>query len=121
MLRKLGFLVVTMGLVLPVSAAERPGSISGYVRSTGGAPQMGAVVEILGSAVHSLQVFTNEKGFFSASGLVPGIYSVKVSAPSFLPALRERVGLRRQQRDGECHVEYAVSSDPVRADANAHG
>src|SRR5437899_5762608 len=93
MLRKLGFLVVVLGL-MPASAAEKPGSISGYVRSATGIPQMGALVEVLGSAVRTLKVFTNENGFYSASGLLPGVYSVKVSAPSFLPALRERVGLR---------------------------
>ncbi|HVO80009.1 MAG TPA: carboxypeptidase-like regulatory domain-containing protein [Terriglobales bacterium] len=94
MLRKLGFLLVGLGLVLPVSAAERPGSIKGYVRSASGVPQMGAMVEVLGSAVQSLRVFTDENGFYSAAGLHPGTYSIKVSAPSFLPALREQIGLR---------------------------
>ncbi|MGA9039903.1 MAG: carboxypeptidase-like regulatory domain-containing protein [Terriglobales bacterium] len=94
MFRKLGSLVIAFGLVLPVWAVENPGSISGYVRNANGVPQMGAVVEVLGSAVSTMKVFTNENGFYSASGLLPGIYSVKVSAPSFLPALRDRVGLR---------------------------
>src|SRR5713226_4536830 len=94
MLRKLGFLVVALGLVLPASAAEKPGSISGYVRSVTGVPQMGALVEVLGSAVRTLKVFSDENGLYSASGLLPGVYSIKVSAPSFLPALRERVGVR---------------------------
>ena len=93
MFRKLGFLVVALGLVLPASAAGKPGSISGYVRNASGIPQMGAVVEVLGSAARTLKVFTDEHGFYSAAGLIPGLYSVKVSAPSFLPALRERVGL----------------------------
>jgi hypothetical protein len=94
MIRKLGFLVVALGLVLPVYAAGKPATISGYVRSSGGVPQMGAMVEVLGSALQSLTVFTNEKGFYAAPGLAPGNYAVKVSAPSFLPALREGVGLR---------------------------
>ncbi|MBZ5704995.1 MAG: carboxypeptidase-like regulatory domain-containing protein [Acidobacteriia bacterium] len=94
MLRKLGFWMVALGLVLPASAAERPGSITGYVRNASGIPQMGAMVEVLGSAVRSLRVFTDENGFYAATGLRPGTYSVKVSAPSFLPALRESVGLR---------------------------
>jgi len=93
MFRKLGFLVVALGLGLPASAAGKPGSISGYVRDASGIPQMGAVVEVLGSAARTLKVFTDEHGFYSAAGLIPGLYSVKVSAPSFLPALRERVGL----------------------------
>src|SRR5690349_7791577 len=94
MLRKLGAWAIVLGLALPVSAGERPGAISGYVRSASGVPQMGAVVEILGSAAHSLTVFTDEAGFYKAPDLLPGLYTVKVSAPSFLPALRERVGLR---------------------------
>jgi hypothetical protein len=94
MLRKLGFLVVALGLALPGSAADRPASITGYVRNAAGVPQMGAMVEVLGAALQSLRVFTNENGFYSAVGLHPGTYSVKVSAPSFLPALRESVGLR---------------------------
>ncbi|HEY6925830.1 MAG TPA: carboxypeptidase regulatory-like domain-containing protein, partial [Steroidobacteraceae bacterium] len=55
---------------------------------------MGAMVEVLGSAAHNLKVFTDENGFYSASGLLPGVYSVKAYSPSFLPALRERVGLQ---------------------------
>src|SRR5947207_15092979 len=91
---KLGFLVIVVGSVIPVSAASKPGAISGYVRNSAGAPQMGAAVEVLGSAFHSFKVFTDENGFYSASGVIPGVYSLKVSAPSFLPALRERVALR---------------------------
>jgi hypothetical protein len=55
---------------------------------------MGAAVEVLGSALQSLKVFTDDKGFFSARGLTPGTYSIKVSAPAFLSTLREKVGLR---------------------------
>jgi hypothetical protein len=58
-----------------------------------GVPQMGAVVEILGSALAGQKAFTDQNGFYSASGLLPGVYSIRVSAPSFLPALRERIGL----------------------------
>ncbi len=78
---------------LPAWAAERPGAISGYVRDASGIPQMGAVVEIVGSAARSLTVFTDGAGFYSATDLLPGFYSIKVSVPSFLPALREKIGL----------------------------
>lgn len=92
-MHKLGYVVLLLGLVLPASAAK-PGSISGYVRDSAGVPQMGAVVEILGSAAHTLKVFTDGRGFYTAAGLFPGVYDIKVSAPSFLPSLRERVGVR---------------------------
>jgi len=55
---------------------------------------MGAVVQVLGTANHSLTVFTDGAGHYTASGLLPGLYSLEVTAPSFLPALREKIGLR---------------------------
>jgi hypothetical protein len=91
---KLATWAIAFGLALPALAAEQPGAISGYVRNSSGAPQMGAVVEILGSAHRSFTVFTDAAGFYTASGLVPGLYTLRVTAPSFLPALREKVGLR---------------------------
>jgi len=94
MLHKLGCLVLTLGLVLPTAASVKPGSISGYVRNSAGVPQMGAVVEVLGAASSGLRVFTDDKGHYTAAGLLPGFYTLKVSAPAFLPTLRERVGLR---------------------------
>lgn len=94
MLRKLGYIVVALGLTLPAWCADRSASISGYVRNPNGVPQMGAAVEVLGSAMQTLKVFTDDRGFFTATGLMPGIYSLKVSAPSFLPTLREKIGLK---------------------------
>ena len=55
---------------------------------------MGAVVEILGAAHSTLTVFTDAAGYYTATGLLPGSYSLKVTAPSFLPAMREKIGLR---------------------------
>jgi hypothetical protein len=83
-----------LGVSLPVWAGEQPGAISGYVRDNSGIPQMGAVVEILGVANHTHTVFTDGAGYYAATGLLPGLYTLKVTAPSFLPALREKVGLR---------------------------
>jgi carboxypeptidase family protein len=93
-LRKLGTWAIVLGFALPVWAATQPGAISGYVRNSSGTPQMGAVVQILGSAHQTLTVFTDAAGYYTATNLLPGLYSLKVTAPSFLPALREKVGLR---------------------------
>lgn len=93
-LRNLGTWAILLGLSLPVWAVEQPGAISGYVRNDSGTPQMGAVVQILGAANRTLTVFTDAAGYYTASGLLPGLYSLKVTAPSFLPALREKVGIR---------------------------
>jgi len=94
--RRLGYLVVAVGLALPVwcAGADRTATISGYVRNASGVPQMGAAVDLLGTALQSLRVFTDENGFFSATGLLPGNYSLRVSAPAFLPTLRNKVSLR---------------------------
>src|SRR6266566_8506372 len=94
MVRKLGCLVIALGLAMPAWCVERSATISGFVHDAQGAPQMGAAVEVLGSAFDTFRVFTDEKGFFRASGLIPGTYTVKVSAPSFLPTLREKISLK---------------------------
>ncbi len=94
MVRKLGYLLLTVGLVLPVWATGKPGSISGYVKNSAGMPQMGAVVELLGAASESIKVFTDEKGHYRATGILPGVYDIRVSAPTFLPSLLERVAVR---------------------------
>jgi hypothetical protein len=98
-LRQLGVSALMVALWLPglpfqLWAAERPAAISGYVRDTAGAPQMGAVVQIAASASRNITVFTDGTGFFIAKDLLPGIYSVKISAPSFLPAMLEKVGIQ---------------------------
>ena len=97
-LRKLAIWAIVIGCSLPMWADPQPGAISGYVRNVSGTPQMGAVVQILGAAHHTLTVFTDAAGYYTASGLLPGLYSLKVTAPSFLPALREKVGLRPGDR-----------------------
>ena len=52
-LRQLGNWAVIVALSLPAWSADRPGAISGYVRDASGIPQMGAVVEIVGTAART--------------------------------------------------------------------
>lgn len=92
--RKFGSVVLVMALVVPAFAASKPGSITGVVRSSSGAPQMGAMVEVFTRATNPVTVFTDADGRYSAKGLTPGSYYVKVSAPTFLPSVRENVALR---------------------------
>jgi len=93
--RTLGWLLVA-ALVLPAAAAPvKNASLSGQVRSAAGVAQMGARVEIFASAASEiLTLYTDDQGNYRARDLVPGKYFVKVSAPSFLPTLRENVSLR---------------------------
>ena len=106
-LRQLCSWAILIGLSLPGWGSERPGAISGYVRNAAGEPQMGAIVEILGAANRSLTVFSDGAGYYLASGLVPGLYTIKVTAPSFLPALREKVGVRA---GGSIHVNVTLNT-----------
>jgi len=106
-LHQLGTWAVTVALSLSAFAAERPGAISGYVRDSSGIPQMGAVVEIAGRAARTLTVFTDPSGFYSVADLLPGSYTLKVSAPSFLPALREKIGL---QPGTSVHVNITLNT-----------
>jgi hypothetical protein len=82
-------------VAVPAFAGGNSGSVSGYVKSSTGIPQMGAVVEIFSTGTSpATTVFTDASGFFSAAALTSGVYHVKVTAPSFLPALRENVNIR---------------------------
>jgi len=94
LLRKPSCFAAVLVLTLPGWAAVRTSSLSGIVRTSEGTPQMGAVVEVFASASRTLTAFTDGNGHYSVSGLRPGIYNLRVSAPSFLPAFREHVDLR---------------------------
>ena len=93
MTRIIHCVLLVASLCLAASAGVNPGSISGYVRNTGGTPQMGATVQLVSAAGQFMVVHTDGRGYFAASGLTPGNYDVHVSAPSFLPTLREDVVL----------------------------
>jgi len=94
-MRKVGFLALVLAWCLGASAAINPGTISGTVHDSAGAPQAGAVVELLaGPDAHTESAITNEKGVFTVHGLLPGLYTVKVTAPNFLPTIREQVRLQ---------------------------
>lgn len=106
-LRQFTTWAIVLGLSLPVCAAEHLGAISGYVRNATGDPQMGAVVEILGAADRTITVFSDGAGYYIANGLIPGVYSLKVSAPSFLPKSRERVGVHA---GASIHVNFTLNT-----------
>ena len=90
--------LLTVAWVISAAAFPQEGSITGTVRNSGGVPQMGAMVEVLAGAVPSMTVFTDDRGRYTALGLPPGHYQVKVTAASFLPALRENVVLHSGAR-----------------------
>jgi Carboxypeptidase regulatory-like domain len=95
MTRKLAWWLVLAAVSVPAFAGANSGSLSGYVKNSAGIPQMGAIVEIFGPGpTPEATVFTDVAGFFKAAALDTGTYHLKVTAPSFLPALRENVSIR---------------------------
>ncbi|HTB98437.1 MAG TPA: carboxypeptidase-like regulatory domain-containing protein [Terracidiphilus sp.] len=86
--------LIAMG-ALPVRGAN-PGSVSGVVRDSAGVPQIGAVVQLLRPDLSIVAaVYTNDKGQFLISSVLPGDYSLKAICTAFLPSLRENVRVRR--------------------------
>src|SRR6476660_5995019 len=80
-------------IALPgISPAATPiqlsGAITGIVSSTNGIPQLGATVLLLNRQERVFRkVLTDEKGEFRFPGLLPDLYSVRVTLASFVPAL----------------------------------
>lgn len=95
MTRKLGWVLLVIAWSAIASAAGHSAKLSGYVRDTKGTAQMGADVEVteLGS-LETHKVFTDQRGYFAILGLMPGSYSVRVTAPSFLPHLTENLAVK---------------------------
>ncbi len=93
MVRRVGLLMLAMTLAVSASAEVNPGAISGYVKNSAGVPQMGATVEVLSLGM-PISARTDANGHYTLKGLLPGLYAIKVSAPSFLPSIREKINLQ---------------------------
>lgn len=84
-----------MGPLASTAAADNGASVSGHVKDSAGKAQMGALVEVFATTMPApVKVFTDEKGRYTVTGLLPGVYFVKATAAAFLPSVRENVSLR---------------------------
>lgn len=82
------------------SLVKLTGAIEGLVRDGAGIPQMGASVLLFNKQEHLLEkVLTDEHGNFSFAGLLPDLYSVRVTLASFVPAFRNNILVRAGARD----------------------
>jgi hypothetical protein len=79
----------------PASAAvsvRLSGAIAGSVTNVDGVPQMGALVMLFDQQDGlSQKAFTDEKGAFVFAGLLPDIYSIRVTLASFVPAIKHNI------------------------------
>jgi hypothetical protein len=114
------------GMLLPClqpaeSLAAGYGSLAGIVSDNKGVPLMGATVLITGPTTFATEaasqtaerMVTDAHGRFTIAHLVPGWYSLKVSSPTRLPAMRNGVRVEA----GETVVATFVLTDtfaPIR-------
>jgi hypothetical protein len=88
--------VVLLFLCPLIASASDVSSIMGRVRDSGGIPVVGALVIIVPSSPSFPEriALTDKDGGFSVVNLFAGQYTVKVSMPHFLPAVKQGVQLR---------------------------
>ena len=119
-------LLLASGLLLPCllptqSYAAGFGSLAGVVSDNKGVPLMGATVLVVGptafateaSAQTAERMLTDARGRFTLAHLLPGWYSLKVSSPTRLPAMRNGVRVEA----GETAIATFVLTDvfaPIR-------
>src|SRR3989449_6414348 len=84
-------------LLLPLlaSAANDLAAISGRVHDSAGSPLVGALVIVVAASpiIPERIALTDKDGSFSIPNLFAGQYSVKISMPQFLPALKQGIQL----------------------------
>jgi len=123
---RLTALLLASGLLLPglqpsQGVAAGYGRLAGIVFDTQGTPLMGATVMILGPTAIAAEfasqtmerVITDAQGRFTVEHLVPGWYSLKVSSPTRLPAMRNGIRVAA----GETAIARFVLTDtfaPIR-------
>lgn len=86
----------------PLGAAANFGRLLGTVTDSQGNPLMGATVLIVGPAAGELfnasraaeRVITDAQGRFTVERLLPGLYSVRITALTRVPALRHGVSVK---------------------------
>lgn len=70
-------------------------SVSGVVSDSHGAPQVGALVELLrGESSVVASVFTDGNGRYTISHIQPGVYGLKAVGAAFLPSLRRNLAVK---------------------------
>lgn len=73
-------------------AGAQSNSLTGVVRDSRGAPQAGALVELMRPDFSvATEVFTDERGRYRIETILPGVYDLKASGAMFLPTLRENL------------------------------
>jgi hypothetical protein len=88
----LGLVCLAAGPASGAVSVRLSGAIAGSVTNGAGIPQMGALVLLFDQQDGlSQKMFTDEKGSFVFAGLLPDIYSIRVTLASFVPAIKHDI------------------------------
>lgn len=82
-----------------IEPVRMAGGLNGRVMNAAGAPQMGATVILYNRFERVVgRALTNERGAFSFDGILPDIYSVRVTLASFVPAFKRNIAVQPGNR-----------------------
>lgn len=83
----------------PFCAFAADTAVSGIVRDRTGTPQIDALVQLLRLDTSVAAIArTDDHGSFTMAHLLPGVYQLRATEVSFLPAVRERLRVTPNQR-----------------------
>ncbi|HXS94188.1 MAG TPA: TonB-dependent receptor [Candidatus Limnocylindrales bacterium] len=94
------FASLTLGLaclaapsaVMAIQPVQMTGALTGIVKNSSGIPQMGAAVQIFNKQERLIgRVLTDDRGQFKLLGLLPNIYSIKVSLATYVPVIKRDI------------------------------
>jgi Carboxypeptidase regulatory-like domain len=86
---------LSSGEAAHAAATMANGSVTGVVRDAAGTPQTGIAVELLRSdATLAARAFTDRKGSYSITSVLPGQYALKAMGGSFIPTLKQNLRIR---------------------------
>lgn len=94
-----GLLAGVLWMPAPGASGSLTGSLVGFVSSQAGIPQMGAGVFLYNHYDRLVgRTLTNERGAFGFESLAPGLYTVRVTLASFVPAVKSNIRIQPGMR-----------------------
>lgn len=94
-----GLLAGALWVRTPGVSGSLTGSLVGFVSSQTGIPQMGAGVFLYNHYDRLVgRTLTNERGAFGFDSLAPGLYTVRVTLASFVPAVKSNIRIQPGMR-----------------------
>ncbi len=95
----IGLLAGMLLIPVPGAPGSLTGSLVGFVSSQAGIPQMGAGVFLYNHYDRLVgRTLTNERGAFGFDSLAPGLYTLRVTLASFVPAVKQNIRIQPGMR-----------------------